>query len=377
MGVYIMSKEQKKSTADTAEKSSSSVKTASKDDNKHKTVLKTGAKSKTPSSKKPSKSDIASVSKDKNNKQATANLDVDKDNSKNILIQDMHEKEYATETRVHHEGLGDQWNVLVGNPARMMSQVVATVIHSGGTRAAWQRKDLNREYVMVAWPSDEPLRAAVVISGEVEGELKPITACPLLEGLPNDLEVDSVYVWENKAAANIALVVEEGRRPMWLYTPLYFRDREALTPGVTHTFLVAGLAYGLRHSLLDNITITKGPSFEAHAKKWLAEHEGKTHLDVPPIQVNVAGSSIILPGNNYCEYQMRGPILSVAHTKMDKLDVYMLHLRFEMKSRAPLDIMIYAPANVCAEGYIPKVDDEIDVYVWLQGRIIDYDDKEQ
>lgn len=357
-----MSKEQKKSTKSSDEKLASSAEALPKDKKGVATVKKT----KVATSK-------AATSKPKISVQTLADLDENKDILKNKLTDMQLGQEYSKETREHHEGLGDQWYVLVGNPARVMPQIIGTVIQSGGTREVWQRKDLDREYVMLAWPADEPLRAAVVISGEPEGDLKPITASPLLEGLPNDLEVDSVYAWENKAAANIAVLVEEGRNPMWMYTPVYFRDREALTPGVVHTFLVAGLAYGLRHALLDNITITNGPQFVAHSKIWLAENEGKSKLDVPPIKINVAGSSIIMPGNNYCEYQVRCPIVSVAHTKLDKVEVYMLHLRFEFKSRSPLDIMIYAPTTVCADAYVPKAGDEIDAYVWLQGRIIDHE----
>ena len=63
---------------------------------------------------------------------------------------------------------------------------------------------------------------------------------------------------------------------MWFYDPLYGRDRDDLTAGVTHTFLLAGLAYGLRRALLDEITITRGPQFEAHAAAWLAANPARS-----------------------------------------------------------------------------------------------------
>lgn len=43
------------------------------------------------------------------------------------------------------------------------------------------------------------------------------------------------------------------------------RDKDDLTPGVTHTFVLAGLAYGLRKAMLDEITITQGKRYEAYA----------------------------------------------------------------------------------------------------------------
>ena len=53
---------------------------------------------------------------------------------------------------------------------------------------------------------------------------------------------------------------------MWFYDPLYGRDKDDLTPGITHTFLLAGLAFGLCKALLDEITITQGVRYEAYAE---------------------------------------------------------------------------------------------------------------
>ena len=37
---------------------------------------------------------------------------------------------------------------------------------------------------------------------------------------------------------------------MWFYDPLYLRDKDDLTPGITHTFSLAGLCFALRKALL-------------------------------------------------------------------------------------------------------------------------------
>lgn len=282
--------------------------------------------------------------------------------------EDMHA---LTDTRGHHEGLGDQWAVLVGNPAQLMPQIVGTIIHSGGTRPSWQVKSGGTEHVLMAWPQEEPLRAAAIMSGPADGDLKPATAVPLLDGLPNDFAVDNVHVWENGAAAHVAVTMEGAEKPLWFYTPTYFRDKDALTPGVTHSFMLAGLAYGMRRALLDTVTITNGPRYEAYAAAWLAEHPEQERIHVPALQINVVGSRLIMPGNNYCEYQMRSTVESVETTQLNGEAVHMVHLRFAMQERAPLDIMVYAPQRALENDYIPKAGDEIDAYIWLQGRILD------
>ena len=154
--------------------------------------------------------------------------------------------------RTHFEGLGDAWAVLTGqNPAAVMPQVVGTVLHEGGTRPSWQWKRGGRDHVLMAWPKDQPVRASVLVAGEQGGKLTPVSVVPLLDGLPNDLTVEEVHPWESGLGANVAVSMVEGKNPMWFFDPLYGRDHDDLTPGITHTFLLAGLAYGLRKALLD------------------------------------------------------------------------------------------------------------------------------
>ncbi len=274
------------------------------------------------------------------------------------------------ETRTHLETLGNQWAVLVGNPKALMPQIVGTVIHSGVTRESWKCEKANKETMLMVWPKDSPIRAGVVMQGEPEGELKPASAMPFLEGFPNDFIVKEAHVWQSGVEANVAVEIFANKSPMWFYSPLYFRDKEDLTPGVTHTFSVSGLAFGVRKALLDELTITQGLAYEAHANAWLQDNPGKTRLDVPPLKIPLKGKQIIMPGRNFGEYETRNTILEVEKCNLDKIDVYMLRLDFPLPEREPLRIMLYAPAHLFKDEE-PKVGDEIDAYIWLQARIAD------
>ncbi|MDO5483303.1 MAG: hypothetical protein Q4F27_00175 [Desulfovibrionaceae bacterium] len=279
--------------------------------------------------------------------------------------------------RTHFEGLGDAWAVLTGhNPEGLMPQVVGTVLHEGGTRASWQWKRKGHDYVLMAWPQDQPVRASVLMAGKEGGDLRPVNAVPLLEGLPNDLTVDEVHPWENGAGADVGVSMMEGKNPMWFYDPLYGRDHDDLTPGITHTFLLAGLAYGLRKALLDEITITQGPRYEAYADAWLEENPGKSRLDVPPLKVSVAGRHMIMPGRRFCEYQMRGVVEEVQDCQLEKMPVKILYMRFPFEDRPPMRLPVYASKLALGE-YDHQKGDEVDAYVWLQARVIDLDESPQ
>lgn len=276
--------------------------------------------------------------------------------------------------RTHAEGLGDAWAVVLGrNPAALMPQVISTVLHEGGTRPSWQWKRGGKEYVLMAWPREEALRASVLMRAEEEGgQLRPCDAVPLLEGQPNDLTVESVHPWETGAGADVAVSMIEGKNPMWFYDPLYIRDKDDLTPGITHTFTLAGLCFAVRKALLDDVTITQGPQYEAYAADWLAAHPGTGRLDVPPLKVSMKGRRMIMPGRRFCEYQIRAEVEEVRQGSLEQMPVTLMYLRFPFDERAPMLLPVYA-SKMVLKDYEPKAGDEIDAYVWLQGRVIDFD----
>ncbi len=275
--------------------------------------------------------------------------------------------------RTHFEGLGDAWTVLSGMPpAAVVPQAVATVLAEGGTRPAWQWKRKGMENVLMAWPKDQPVRASVLMHGKEGEKLTPKNAVPLLEGLPNDLEVEEVHPWQSGLSANVAVTMIEGKNPMWFFDPLYDRDRDDLTPGVTHTFLLAALALGLRRALIDDLTVTQGPQFEAYAEAWLEANPGKTRVDVPPLKVSVAGKHMIVPGRNYCEYQVRAGIERIEEHMFEEMPVKVLYTSFPFENRPSMLLPIYASELTFGKLEL-KEGMEIDAYVWLQGRIIDFD----
>lgn len=241
----------------------------------------------------------------------------------------------------HFEGLGKTWLTLLNDPEKEVPAVVMQVMKEGKTRDCWQRKDSKEETMVLAWPVETGFRAGVTVHGNAGDQLRPVSTYPLLEG------------------AN----------PLWFYSPFLFRDRENLTPGVRHTFLIAGLAYGLRRALLDEMTITEGVEYERYVAEWLAQNPGKTRLDVPQLTVDLRGARIVVPGDVASEYQIRVPVTSVEEMHIQNEKIYMLIVEFGLNTPNPLRFPLYAPERVCK--IVPQAGDEIDAIIWLQGRIID------
>lgn len=277
-------------------------------------------------------------------------------------------------SRIHGEALGDVWAALTGqNPASLMPQIVATVLHDGGTRPAWQWKRGGKEYILMAWPQDQPLRASVLMGGVEGAQLKPLDASPLLEGYPNDLTIEEVFPHKEGMGADVAVAMLEGQRPMWFFDPLYGRDKDDLTPGVTHTFWLSAVALGIRKALLDYVTLAQGEEFEAYAEDWLKLNPGKTCLDVPPLKIEIKDRHFIMPGRRYGEYQLRAVIEDIEECQFEKMPVKALHLAFPFDNRPAMHMPLFASQYVLG-NYAPEKGQEIEAYAWFQGRIIDLEE---
>jgi hypothetical protein len=269
------------------------------------------------------------------------------------------------------EVLGDKWLPLVDNPEKDAMALLDKTLKEGGTREPWNVKTDKTETVMMAWPELGSLRVGAVMRAKQDGNFVPITAMPLLEGIPQDLTVEKVHVWANGACAYVAACRNEGAEPLIFQTMFYYRDRDALmTPGVRHSFLLGGMAYGVRKALLDEMTITEGPQYEDFAKKWLEANPGKTRLDVPQLKLNLRGETILMASNAPGDYQMRARITAIEEGEFDGKKYYMMPFMFGADTKEPLMLMLFVSEKSC-RGYVPKVGDDIDAIIWLQGRIVD------
>lgn len=269
------------------------------------------------------------------------------------------------------EGLGDKWASLLADPPHELPQMIPFVMDKGATRETWRQVTPKNETMLVVWPQDTPLRSAVTLQSKPEsGDLKPLSVLPFMDGLPNDLTVEEVRPWKSETEAYVAACRNEDAQPIWFHTPLYFRDKPALTPGVRHTFNLAALAYGIRRALLDEMTITDGPQYDAYAEEWLQRNPGSTRIDVPQLVVSLDGARILMPGEYFGDYQLRVPIDRVEETTFGPQKVYMLFTRLGVETPNPLELLVYAPENVC-KGIVPQAGDEIDALIWIQARIVD------
>ncbi len=273
----------------------------------------------------------------------------------------------------HEELLVKPWSVLLNN-LKEIPYVMKVVVDEGGTRSAWNSKDGESENFVMAWPKEPLLRAGIIVGGEVDGKLEPKAIFPFMEGFPNTMKVETTHAWANGVEGEVGCLAGESDQILWFYNPLFFRDKVIdLTEGIEQTFYLSGLCLGLRRALLDEITITSGPYYEAHAEKWLQENSDKTRLDVPALKIDIHGKRLLAPTDIASEYQARVTVEKVEEfifgPEKGGEKIYRFVATFGDKEN--VRILMFVPAKACAKGYVPKAGDEVDMIFWMQGRVVD------
>lgn len=273
----------------------------------------------------------------------------------------------------HEELLVKPWSVFLNN-LKEIPYVMKVVVDEGGTRPAWNAKDGKSENFVMAWPKEPLLRAGIIVGGEVDGKLEPKAIFPFMEGFPNTMKVETTHAWANGVEGEVGCLAGESDQILWFYNPLFFRDKVIdLTEGIEQTFYLSGLCLGLRRALLDEITITSGPYYEAHAEKWLQENPDKTRLDVPALKIDIHGKRLLAPTDIASEYQARVTVEKVEEfifgPEKGGEKIYRFVATFGDKEN--VRILMFVPAKACAKGYVPKAGDEVDMIFWMQGRVVD------
>lgn len=271
----------------------------------------------------------------------------------------------------HFEGLGDKWRALVADPdVTVKAKIVPAITKEGGSRDAWKSNTPDGHTVLLAYPATEPCRSALIIRGKEETkEYQPVSAVPLLEGVENVVEIADTYAWANEAEGEVS-IQHPGGQPLWLFNPLFYRDRWSCQAGQKQIMRISGLAYALRRATQDSVQVKAGPQFEAYAAAFKEKNPDIADADIPALTVPLKGAHILQPYQHACDYQIRVPVQDVKTCKFNDEEVTMLAIALGGKDGNTIRCMLYVSKTVLGD-YVPQVGDDIEAIIWLQGRFTD------
>jgi len=212
----------------------------------------------------------------------------------------------------------------------------------------------------------------LVVTDSRKDEWLPFTAYPVLhDGIVHPVTIRTVRPWQHGIEAWIDGCITSEQRPITWFDTHYWRDSTVLRPGVTVDISLAALAYELRP--VDR----RLPRRSGHPVRHV-QHERRFDTGGPPSET---GLTMLWPGrsapflpcgdsDNPDDWLFRGVIKNLDVLDHDGLDVY----RLEMDFRHPGDLTISLPVFVsehALDGYIPRLDANVEGRLWLQGKLAD------
>ena len=178
------------------------------------------------------------------------------------------------------------------------------------------------------------------------------------------IEIKKLHVWTSGAEAQIEGVW--GEAPISFFDLTFLSNRAWYEAGKRRDFILAGIAYEAGAPKLNKLALSP----DSQLAVWQRTHTG--NVEGEDVHICLEGSSIFIPVEEWDrdDYFFRGPVRSVA-TFEDwmgqsgwkvRVDV----MQFEAESA---DLDVFVTERAWNGGEAPRVGQDIEGRLWLQGRL--------
>lgn len=280
-----------------------------------------------------------------------------------------------SQARVTHEGHGDHWGTVVENPPEGILPVLRQAAEEGipgggmasplpGFRSIQELHHLHAGEV-----------GTRVLLGEGEGSMAMLTAFPFTpQGSVQPVEVSRVHRWRNCLEATVEANFPEAGMFGFFQVDHHLHP-ETLVPGATLEVVLSAFAYHLEPAEDQELLVTQ----EMTIRTLRGASEGvppELVTDLGPIVIRTRGLTCMVPwkGGEPDDLEIRGPVEAIDLLEAWGEPLYRLQVRVH-REEPEVVLPVYARARTFREGKVPRVGDEIQGVVWLQGRIATQADK--
>jgi hypothetical protein len=191
-----------------------------------------------------------------------------------------------------------------------------------------------------------------------------------LDGIVHRLTIERVEPWQYGIEAWVRARVTSEQIPLTFFDTHYFANGARLQPDAEVDVSLAALAYWLRPIQVRSFEIAAGPLWEIERERRREAGEPAERID-RPVSVHRTGGAIFLPtGDEEApdDAQIQGVIEAIDCIEHLGQRVY----RLEMGVMRPGDEVFRLPvfaAERVLDGYVPKLGDDVEGVVWVQGRV--------
>ena len=287
----------------------------------------------------------------------------------------------------HFEGLGDAWEVLLGEFSEEMEEgdelslreklfyhICAQTLDKGvldpSCLVLYQAN--NMRVALVQSDPRKSVQAGVLIRGDdADSNHILVNGYPILQGLPNSMDILEAHTWSNGVEGEVlARMAGSATTPVSFFAPFYFRDFAQFEEDRRCTIFLAALALSISQAKQKSVIIDEGEFYEMELKQFLAKNTGKTAADFSGPEIILEGARMLFPSDTASCQEFRVPVLEVRYCMFFDIDLFRIRTEFVLDHVDGNDVAlqgyIYAPLHLL-EGYMPQVGDDIEGFLWMTG----------
>jgi hypothetical protein len=221
----------------------------------------------------------------------------------------------------------------------------------------------------LSWPLRERGILAVVAARQ-DGTSEVASLYPAVSiGTEVTLTLKRAIVWKGGVEAQIEASL--GDASVCFFDTLYCMNRAWYQAGEKFQFILAGIAYSARPAPDEVIRVPDG-AWDRFIRKE-AVRDGLDHDDPSLYEIHTQGMAMFLPVAEWDrdEYQFRGTVKSVRETEMLSQPSWLVRTTVlrALADNAEQDLDILVTRKVWGDQPPPKVGDDIEGAIWLQGHL--------
>ena len=215
----------------------------------------------------------------------------------------------------------------------------------------------------LCWPNAN--RGLVATLRAIEDDAELTNVSPLAgAGIQVGIEITRVHVWTSGAEAQIEGVW--GEAPISFFDLAFLSNRAWYEVGKRREFILAGIAYEARVPELDKLPLAP----DSQLAIWQ-----RTHAEIAEGEdayIGLEGSCIFLPVSDWDrdDYQFRGPVRTVtAFGDWLGQSGWKVRVGVMQFGDESADLDVFVTERAWTGGEPPRVGQDIEGTLWLQGRL--------
>lgn len=278
-------------------------------------------------------------------------------------------------------GHGDHWETLYSAEEYVQSKISRDIqegrlIGTADCVDVEDGTDRTEQVACLRWGNDRLAHQILVVSNSARQSNFLFSGYPIvLNGAPNKVTISKVEPWEYGIEGWVHGSVTSEGASICFFDTMYFAGTAALTQGEVVTYKLAGLAYGLRPIQMRSFEVREGGMWDAEKQRRLEAGESLEAAS-RPVQVHMTGAAIFLPhdseGDERDNAQFQGVIEAIDTFDHDGQKIYRMDMVLMRPGDEEFRMPVYASERAL-EGYVPRLGDDVEGVMWVQGRRIDAD----